>query len=199
MRRSNLRWPGGLLAIGLLVTACQAGSGGSAPASTAASTAPSAPASASDGTPEESLAPFSCSLPAHAAATIDRAQITRIAVAAHESYDRIVFEFQAGLPEYTIERAVPPLIADASGLPIAVKGASFLRIVLHGGTVTLPDGGVSYDGPKDFSPTAPSLIELKSGGDFEAVATWYAGLSAERCIRVFTLTAPSRLVIDVEH
>jgi len=149
--------------------------------------------------PDESLAPFACSLPIRGAATVDRAQIIRVRVGSHSTYDRIVFTFATGTPEYVIEKAVPPLTQDPSGLRLQVHGSSFLRIVLHGGTVQLPAGGQSYGGPTSFTPHFAKLVDLQAAGDFEAVASWYAGMSADACVRAFTLKAPDRLVIDLQH
>jgi hypothetical protein len=208
----------GGIAIPLLVilSACgSAGPGGSAsdPAVSSASSLASASAVGSGAAlvspddsqppasddPRESLAPFSCALPVHAAATTPRAQITDLRVATHDAFDRIVIEFAAGLPEYTVESATPPLTQDASGQPIVVEGTSFLRIVLHGGTAQLPAGGTSYGGARTMTPHFPRLVDLKAAGDFEAVSTWYVGMSGSACTRVFTLDQPSRLVIDLQH
>ena len=202
-----------LILVAALATGCGAGAtvspsvapGESASAAPSqASTAPSDSPAASQGPatsqdPAESLAPYACTLPIHSAATIHRAQISNVAVGAHDAYDRIVFTFTAGLPEVTVERTQPPFTQDASGLPISLQGTSFLKITMHGGTTVLPDGGRSYPGKVDFSPRFTTLTELKSGGDFEAVASWYVGMSREACVRAFALAGPSRLVIDLQH
>jgi len=138
-------------------------------------------------------------MPIHGAATTTRAQIADLRVGTHDAYDRIVFTFAAGTPEYVIEKAVPPLTRDPSGQAVQVEGTSYLRIVLHGGTVQLPDGGQSYAGVTSFTPHFAKLVDLQSAGDFEAVGSWYAGMSADACVRAFTLSAPDRLVIDLQH
>jgi hypothetical protein len=167
------------------------------PASSGPGLPTSSPTASADVT--ESLAPFICAMPISGAATTPRAQISDIRVGEHAGFDRIVFEFAAGTPQYTIERAQPPLERDPSGLPATVGGSSFLRIVLHGGTVQLPNGGTSYAGPTSYSPGFTRLKDLQSAGDFEAVGSWYVGMSGDACVRAFTLTAPSRLVIDLQH
>lgn len=168
--------------------------------STAPAASPSATASpSSSANPQESLGPFACTLPIRGNATIARAQIIDLVVGTHASYDRIVFTFAAGLPQYTIEKASPPFAQDPSGLPISVQGSSFLRIVLHGGTVQLPGGGKSYSGATSYTPRFAKLVDLEAAGDFEAVASWYVGLNGDACVRVFALNAPSRLVIDLQH
>ena len=186
--------------LSITLAACRAGGGTpigseSASASTPASTTSAGPSASAS----ESLGAFSCSLPVSGAATVDRAQITDIRVAAHDGYDRIVFEFAAGLPEFTIAAAAPPFTLDPSGLPLDVGGSAFLSLVMHGGTTVTPDGMLTYSGPTDFKPALPMVVELVEAGDFEAVSSWYVGLTAGPCIRVLTLADPSRLVIDIEH
>ena len=201
-----------LIAIGAIVLAgCQGtpGSGSpsasaSAAASASASSAPTASASASESTapsaePSDDQGPFSCTLPVTAAGTVDRAQITDIRVGTHDGYDRIAIEFDAGIPEYRIEAATPPFTQDPSGLPMNVAGSAFWKMVLNGGTIVSPDGGTTYGGSRDFKPGFPKLVEFVTGGDFEAVSTWYIGLSDVSCIRVQALSSPSRLVIDIQH
>ncbi len=146
------------------------------------------------------LGPFSCDLPVVEDATVGRAQIVDVRVGTHAGYDRVVFEFADGLPEISLDRATPPFTEDASGLPIDVEGTSFLRLTMRGGTKQTEDGTSSYDGPTDFDPAFPMLVDLTEGGDFEAQSTWYLGLNGEACVRVTLLTedGPPRLVIDVE-
>lgn len=192
----------------LLLAACQPGASSVSPTgSTSPSTQPTASASSPAGSSSseptasaaESLGPFTCSLPVAGTATIDRAQITDVRVAGHDGYDRIVFEFAAGLPEYSIASATPPFTRDPSGLPLAVAGSAFLSLVMQGGTAVTPEGTLTYSGPTDFSPALTTVSQLVEAGDFEAVSSWYVGLSGTSCIRVLTLSNPSRLVIDIEH
>jgi hypothetical protein len=149
--------------------------------------------------PPDGLGPFGCSYPVIGAGTVKRAQMTDVRVGVHTGYDRIVFEFAHGIPAYRIRPVEPPLTRDPSGLPLAVAGDSFLSIVLDGGTKVTPDGGQTYRGDTDFMVGSAALVELVEAGDFEAVSSWYAGLHGDRCIRVLTLSGPSRLVIDVEQ
>ncbi|MGH2383030.1 MAG: AMIN-like domain-containing (lipo)protein [Candidatus Limnocylindria bacterium] len=174
----------------------------SVPPSTSVPPAASAPASASvEPVPSEELGPFSCDLPVVEDATVALANITAVRVGTHANYDRVVFEFANGLPEITLDRGTPPFTHDATGMPIEVDGASFLRLTMRGGTKQTVDGTSSYDGPTDFDPGFAGLVALVEGGDFEAQSTWHLGLATEACVRVLRLTddgAP-RLVIDVEH
>lgn len=188
-------------------SASQATPSASAPASPSASPS-AAPVSETPATPAPEptaqLAQFDCTLPWSLPATVDRAQIVDVRVGSHGSgasgYDRIVFQFQgSGIPEVTLRAGTPPFTKDPSGLPLAVRGNSFLVLVLHGGTAITPDGRITYSGSTDFRPGFPALTEFSQAGDFEAVSEWVAGLSGPSCHRLFVLKSPTRLVLDVQH
>ena len=172
-----------------------------------ASVEPSVPASTGSGEPSpsapseptESLPAFACVPSVTIASTTNRAQITDVRIGTHDGYDRVVFEFDSGLPNAVIEGALPPFHADGSGFEIEVAGSAFLRVRMEGASRVSPDGVVTYDGPTDFEPDFDRLVQLVEGGDFEAVSTWYLGLDGAGCFRVLTLSDPSRLVIDIEQ
>jgi hypothetical protein len=196
----------------VLLTACFGqpdGSSGVASAvpSAAASEGPSsaAPAESQPATattepiPSDELGAFSCATPVIEDATVAVANIVDVRVGSHVGYDRVVFEFEQGTPELTLDRASPPFSEDASGLPLDVEGVSFLRLTMRGGSKQTDAGTSSYDGPTNFDPGFRSLVDLVEGGDFERQSTWYFGLSTESCLRVLLLDGPPRLVVDVQH
>jgi len=193
----------------LLLAACGAGttiSGTDSPVAVGGSPSPSIASSepSASATPLPTVEPsgeagFACDLPVHGSGTAARANITDVRVGTHDGYDRIVFQFRGGIPEFDIASATPPFTADPSGQPITISGSAFLSITLHGGTKQTETGGSSYSGPRNFAVDFPTLVNLAEGGDFEAVSTWYAGLSDASCLRVSTLTAPDRLVIDLQR
>jgi hypothetical protein len=205
--------------IAILATACTAqespGASASVPSvAPSASASPSTPASAPASTPaaqtsaptpepvpSDELGPFTCDFPIVEDATVPLANLVDVRIGEHDDYDRVVFEFEQGLPEITLDRAEPPFTQDASGMPIDVEGESFLRLTMRGGTKQTDDGTSSYDGPTEFSPDLDTLVHLVEGGDFEAQSTWYFGLDDDDvCARVIQLTADGapRLVIDIE-
>ena len=157
------------------------------------------PAPTTEPIPSDELGEFTCDFPIHVDQTVARANITDVRIGTHDGYDRVVFEFTGGLPEGSLDRADPPFFHDASGQPIEVEGESFLQLVMRGGTKQQDDGTSSYDGPTEFDPGHPALVDLVEGGDFEAQSTWYLGLSAESCVRVSLLEDAPRLVIDIQH
>ena len=181
----------------VLLAACSSPSA-SAPESTDVPTAP--PAATAEPIPSQDLADFSCDLPFVEQATVPRTvNNTDVRIGSHDGYDRVVFEFTDGTPEIALERATPPFVQDGSGAPMEVEGESVLRLVMRNGTKQMDDGSSSYDGPLDFDPDFPALVDLVEAGDFEAQSTWYLGLSAESCVRVSLLEDAPRLVIDIQH
>jgi len=197
-----------LLASLLILVACEAATTPSAsPSASASADAPSGseepagtPVTSIDPAPTDELEPFSCELPVVEAATEPPpVNIVDVRVGSHDDYDRVVFEFDSGIPEFTVDQAEPPFTEDGSGFPIDVEGESFMVLVMRGGTKQTDTGESSYDGPTDFDPGLDRLVDLVEGGDFEAQSTWYFGLTGDACTRVFTLSEPDRLVIDIEH
>ena len=203
-RRSLLLVP---LAAAMLVGCSDPSSspGSSRPASTPPSASAedpgvsAAPAGSVAPIPSDELGAFTCDLPIVEDPTVAIANIVDVRTGSHDGYDRVVFEFEQGTPELTLDRATPPFTHDASGEPIAVDGTSFLRLSMRGGTKQTDDGTSSYDGPTDFDPVLPALVDLVEGGDFERQSTWYLGLPADACVRVTLLDDPPRVAIDVKQ
>ncbi len=205
-------------AILLVLALAACGGGGSSPsptdepgestlpsptASTSASASASASAPASEAPTDEPSADvgeaFTCDMPVVDPGTAPIANVVDIRVGTHDGYDRLVFEFEQGTPEFTLDRAEPPFSEDASGMPLAVEGETFLGLVMRGGTKQTDAGDSSYDGPTEFEPDFPALVHAVEAGDFERQSTWYLGLAQESCVRVLQLDGPPRLVIDIEH
>jgi hypothetical protein len=170
-------------------------------ASVEPSTQPSEPASAppSAAPSEEDLGPFACSFPMEKRGEAVHSQLVDVRVGEHDGYDRVVFEFDNGIPEYVLSGAEPPYTQDPSGLPMDVEGSAVLHLSLIGGTRWDTEYEATYDGPLSFEPSFDRLVQLVEAGDFEAVSSWYIGLSGDECVRVLALDAPDRLVIDIEH
>jgi hypothetical protein len=189
------------LGMAIVLAACQ--SAASPTASPTATPATESPAPTSgESPPAEPTADsssFTCDLPIVGQPTVAIANIVDIRVGEHDGYDRLVFAFEQGLPEFTLARSEPPFTRDGSGEPMQVDGASFLTLVMRGGTKQTDEGTSSYGGPTAFHPAFDALVHAAEGGDFERQSTWHLGLAHEACVNVFTLDGPPRLVIDIEH
>jgi hypothetical protein len=133
------------------------------------------------------------------------ALVDRIAVGRHEGYDRVVFQFQNGLPGYRIQYVQPPLKEDGSGNPVGVQGNAIVLVRMDpasGFDLNTGEGVMVYKGPKriEGSSAGTSVVqELVRTGDFEAVLSWAIGLSDKVDFRVRTATSPARLIVDFRN
>ncbi|MDX6387064.1 MAG: hypothetical protein QOD85_866 [Gaiellaceae bacterium] len=144
--------------------------------------------------------------PVEAAATgSDTALLERIAVGRHEGYDRVVFQFQNGLPGYKVEYVQPPLKEDGSGKPVSVKGNAIVSVRMEpasGFDLNTGEGVLVYKGAKQIDGTSAGtsvVQQLVRTGDFEAVLSWAIGLSDRVDFRVTTATSPDRLIVDFRN
>ncbi len=194
----------------LSLSACagsRLGGGSAEPSAASPSTPPSeTPASPSveasappSAKPSPDLGEFSCAFPMERRGAPVHSQLVDVRVGEHDGYDRVVFEFDGAVPEYILSQASPPYTEDPSGLPVEVGGDAAWQLVLLGGTRVTPDYETTYDGPLSFQRDFAKLVHLVEAGDFEAVSTWYIGMTGESCARILPLDDPTRLVIDIEH
>ena len=144
--------------------------------------------------------------PVVAAATgSETALLNRIAVGRDEGYDRVVFQFQSGLPGYRVEYVQPPLKEDGSGKPVSVQGNAVVVVRMEpasGFDLNTGEGVMVYKGPRriDGSAAGTAVVqELVRTGDFEAVLSWAIGLSDKVAFRIQTAQSPARLIVDFRN
>jgi hypothetical protein len=129
----------------------------------------------------------------------DAALLKEIRIAAHQNFDRIVFEFAgATLPGYHVEYIDQPARQCGAGDAVDVKGQGRLEIRFMPANAHT-DEGKSTIATRAFSPNLTIVKELKSTCDFEAEVAWVAGVSSPNKYRVLELTNPTRLAIDIKH
>jgi hypothetical protein len=122
--------------------------------------------------------------------------LTQIRAAHHPGYDRLVFEFKGSVPsQHTVTR-VSQVIGDPSGLPVNVVGSAKLLVRFAPATGHNDQGRVTY-GATSRTVALPGIIQVVAAGDFESVLSFGVGLARAEPFHVFTLTGPSRVVIDV--
>ena len=135
------------------------------------------------------------------AATTAKAQttptLTAIRSAHHPGFDRIVFEFQGGLPAQRSARYVSQVVADPSGKPLLIVGNGKLLVRFSAATGHNEAGMVTYGATKRTF-NMPNLIQYKNAGDFEAVLSFGVGVARVAPFHMFTLTSPDRVVIDLK-
>lgn len=152
--------------------------------------------------------PSSTDGPAEAAPWRDRASgsgsadgvatLTEIRTATHENYDRLVLEFEGGVPHYDVEYPPGPLHQCGSGNPVTVRASATLHIRLEPAAAH-DEAGNATIADRDRAPGLPLIRQLRVICDFEAIVELVLGVARRVPIRVFTLDAPARLVVDLER
>ena len=178
----------GLVALGCGGSDDEPGASTSSPTTT---TEPTTTGEAFEGGTEPVTAPAEIS---------ETALLERVAVAGHDGYDRVVFQFRNGLPGYLVEYVDPPLREDGSGNVVDLEGNAFLVVRMEpasGFDLSVPEGELIYTGPRRIAGEDTTVLrEVVRTGDFEAVLTWAIGLDERVPFRVLTLDDPARIVVD---
>jgi hypothetical protein len=139
--------------------------------------------------------PFSCAAESGGGTGGTPAGVTAVRAGPQAGYDRFVIELNGPVQQYQVAPQFNATFTrDASGAPVTLAGSAGLRVTLHGA-----QAAGTYTGPTDLEPAGTGVLqEARQVGDFEGVVTWGLGLSRASCFRAFTLTGPSRLVVDVQ-
>ncbi len=80
-----------------------------------------------------------------------------------------------------------------------MRGRAIVEIVLSQAAAHRDDGTPTFTGPIPNVTGFATFRQIADAGDFEAVLTWGIGVAARTGLRVVTLTAPSRVAVDVLH
>ena len=124
--------------------------------------------------------------------------LTDVRVAEHESFDRIVLEFTGtGITGWAVSY-VEEAVLDGSGETVTLGGDAILDIYASGTTYPGSEGDY-YSGPGQFEPeNGGDVDDVYVGGTFEDYTQVLVGIDgAPVPFRVFALTDPTRLVVDV--
>lgn len=148
----------------------------------AALVAPSTGSAASPGPPAPSAAPQTPVLVA-------------VRAAHRDDVDRVVFEFRGGVPGHRVGY-VGRLFADGSGRRVHVAGRALLRVRFEPAQAHEDDGS-STEAPRRVAFPLPNVMTAVRAGDFEGVTTYGLGLAKQTRVRVTTLQAPPRVVVEV--
>ena len=124
--------------------------------------------------------------------------LTDVRAATQDGFDRIVLQFSGtGTPGWSVGYVDEPVL-DGSGDVPRLDGDIFLDIYASNTTWPAED---YYSGPTQFEPDqGGDVVGVYVAGTFEGTTQVLAGLwGAAAPFRVFTLTDPVRLVVDVAH
>lgn len=121
--------------------------------------------------------------------------VTAVRAASQSGFERFVIQLNGAVPAFEVKpQASATFVQDPSGLNVTLSGRVGLVVTLHGA-----QSHGTYSGATDLHPGGTSVIkEARQLGDFEGVLTWGLGLSHASCFRAYTLTGPSRLIVDVQ-
>ncbi len=206
------------LAVAVLSAGCAAQTDPEAAASTgSASTTTSASAPSSTST--ESTSPATATATATAAATEEAAAgtpfpgdtradvaeavdpdgltVTAVRAASHEGFDRVVFELSGtGTPGWSVEYVDAPS-AQGSGAAIDLPGAAYLGVSLQGTSYPYDSGAEEVArGAVPISGT--DVVEgVFYDATFEGTSAAVIGTATRAPFRVYSLTGPSRVVVEV--
>ena len=122
--------------------------------------------------------------------------LVAVRAASHTGFDRVVWEFRGGLPARRSARYVGDLLSDGPGLPVRIAGNAIVEVTMFQANAHDLNTGRST-APGRVVPGLPNVIEVVRSGDFEAVVTYGVGLAKRRPFTLYTLTNPSRVVLDV--
>ncbi|GEK22812.1 AMIN-like domain-containing (lipo)protein [Cellulomonas xylanilytica] len=199
----------GVLVAGVLVS-CSPGEGEVEPSAPATSTTSSEP------TPTGTTLPTPTSTPAPSATEVeepvpfpattadDTAEpsadaallVTGVRTGVHDGFDRVVFDLDGpGTPGWRVT-SVDVATDDPSDRVLDIAGDGTLQVTIIGTAMPTRTQGI---GPV-LTPDAPALREVSYRGWFEGQDLAFVGVdSPGHPFRVFALTDPTRLVIDVRH
>ena len=142
------------------------------------------------------LPPFTTAPKTLPAAGSGQAEVFRIAVGCHPAFDRFVIHTRRGSTNAVV-RYVAVVEHDGSGLPVPLLGRARLHVVLQRARAHTLAGGALI--PAALTPLCPNLRQVKGAGDFEGHVSFGLGLQRRTGFRLFRLTAPDRIVVDVAH
>lgn len=128
----------------------------------------------------------------------DRAYLvlTDVRTGTSDGYVRIVLEFSGpGRPGWVVGY-VDEAVVDGAGTVVDLGGGAVLDVYASGTTWPAPG---YYDGPRRLPSSDGDVLDgAYVAGTFEGTTQVLAGIDGDRApFRVFTLTSPTRLVVDL--
>lgn len=117
---------------------------------------------------------------------------TDIRTGIHRGFDRVVFDFAGPVPTYFVEYVAANQLRSTEGSVIPVSGSYFLQVRFSG-------MNAMADAPLVRTPNFDVVRQVKRVDNFEGLLIYGVGLDERNAFRVFSLTNPSRVVLDVDR
>lgn len=126
----------------------------------------------------------------------DAALLYDVAAGCHPTFDRFVIRARYATPGYDV-RYARRIVTDPAGRPVALLGTKRIRVALQLAAGHDNRGTNLLAGT--LTPGCPNLLQVKKAGDYEGTVSFGLGLKRMTGFRVFRLTNPTRVMIDVAH
>lgn len=129
-----------------------------------------------------------------------RGTITDVRIGHHDGFDRVVFEFHGkGTPGWTA-RYVSEATSQGSGQPIHLDGKAVLSVAITGVGYPTDTGIQEFRRGAVVVAGTDVVTEAFFDSTFEGISQAFVGTTAQRPFRVYLLTDPARVVVEVrEH
>ncbi|MCX4981486.1 hypothetical protein [Streptomyces sp. NBC_00572] len=137
-----------------------------------------------------------------AAPTCSDICVLGVRTATHPTYDRVVIDLGEGtIPGWTTSEQTTPLYwgEEGSQTQVPITGDSYLKLTLMPAETFDVNYQSTYTSPRSESFTYPSLKGQALVYSFEDSNTLGLALGPHTSYKVFKLTAPNRIVIDINH
>lgn len=124
--------------------------------------------------------------------------VTDIRMGGQDGFDRIVFELGGpGTPGWDVEY-VERATAQGTGDPIDIAGDAVLRVTIIGTSYPEFTGIEEYVEPAPLAVAGTrSVVEEVFNGTFEGTTVSYVGTTSQHPFRVYSLSDPTRVVVEV--
>ncbi|MEU6716177.1 hypothetical protein ABZ897_32330 [Nonomuraea sp. NPDC046802] len=126
------------------------------------------------------------------------ALVTGVRFTAHDTYDRVVVDFDGDVPGYNV-KWVDELVEDGSGEPIDVHGGAYLQITLFPADAHDERGEPTWKGGPIYPANLSNLADVVRTGDFEGRVGIGLVLHRRAAFQVKEQGPPNRLTVDVAH
>jgi len=125
-------------------------------------------------------------------------KVVGLRYAEHARFDRVVIDVRGLRPGYTVSYT-RRLSYDGSGERVPLKGRKKMFLTLTPAYAHNGAGADVYDGPRLRQLRLPTLRGVAFTGDFEGYVSFGFTTDRRAPYRVFSLTNPSRIVLDWRH
>lgn len=125
------------------------------------------------------------------------AELRAVRAAVHPGFDRVVFEFAGPLPRVSARYVDTPRKPADPYAPVPAPGRAVIEVTFDG--VDTHDGRAVPRGPDSTAVALTNVTSVMRVGLAEPRAVYGLALLSAEPYHLFTLTNPSRVVVDVGH